>query len=230
MTKTKVAVSSIAALCGKHEFKSRREALQELFRKNSNTRYEPNKNLLEVKKDLYYSSFYQWYCRSKVITSKMRIIARSLIVKTCKKHKMKFNRPFSYFCKERGLYREHWNTDRAGFALKTKVFNRQKRLEKEYDDFRICGAIDGETTTHVIEIKTRSSPILEPPIWEHIQLAWYVYILQKPGYLFSFHNGLYTKKEITLETATELVEKTLPDIKTIFNSNDLSSVSCSETD
>ena len=112
------------------------------------------------------------------------------------------------------------NTDAAAALLKTKVFNRQKRLEKGYEHFRVCGAIDGETKSHVIEIKTRSSPILKPPIWEFIQVAWYAYILQKPAYLFSFHNGLYQQKEVTLERATELVEQTLPELKRIFSSSD----------
>jgi hypothetical protein len=212
----KIGVSNIAALCGKHDYKSRQDALQELFRKESDTKFKPNYNLLKVKTDLYNSSFHQWYCRSKLVTSKMRIIARSVIVNCCKKHDLKFNRPFSYFCKERGLYREKMNTDKAAAILSTKVFNRQKRLEKCYEHFRVCGAIDGETKTHIIEIKSRSSPILEPPIWERVQVSWYAYILQKPAYLFSFHNGLYQRKEITLESATELAEKTLPDLKRIF--------------
>ena len=221
---TKVAVSRIAALCGKHHFKSRKDAIQELFWKCST--YKPNPKLLDVKTDLFNSSFHNWYCQSREITSKMRIIGRSIIVKTCKKYGVKFNRPFSYFCKERGIYREEFHTNQASLLLKTKVFNRQRRIEKKYKGFKVCGAIDGETDSHVVEIKTRSSPITVPPIWEIIQLAWYSYILQKPGYLFSFHNGTFKRKEIKLDQATEIVEQTLEELNKLFNSSDLSSEPC----
>ena len=110
------------------------------------------------------------------------------------------------------------------------MFNRQRRIEKLYDNFRVCGAIDGETESHVIEIKTRSSPILKPPVWEIIQLAWYVHIIQKPGYLFAFHNGGYNKIEITIGQANEISKKTLPELQKIFNSSDLSSEPCTEND
>ena len=210
-----IAVSSVAALCGKHQFKCQRDAIQELLRKQYKCATNPNGKMKKVKRDLFNSSFYKWYCRSTNVTSKMRIIARSLIVKTCKKHEQKFNRPFSYFCKERGLFREKLNTDAAEMILKTEIFGRQKKIEKKYDRFKIIGAIDGETDTHIIEIKTRSSPITECPEWERIQLAWYVYILQKPGYIFSFHNGSHNKFEITLERAEEITAETVDIINSI---------------
>lgn len=225
----KIAVSSVAALCGKHDFKSQKDALKELLYKNSDNPLPKNAKMTAVKTELYNSSFYQWYCGSRVVTSKMRIIARSIIVKSCKKYGVKFSRPFSYFCKQRGLYREKMNTDHAARLLKTKIFNIQRRIEKKYTHYRICGAIDGETDSHVIEIKTRSSPIAEPPIWEFIQLAWYCYILQKPGFLISFHNGEHKTNEITLEEATVMAEATLPELNKIFSSNDPATNICDST-
>ena len=211
-----IAVSRIAALCGHHDFKSARDAKKELVRRNSKCKYFKNQKLLDVKTDLFNSSMYLWYCRSANVTGRMRIIARCLIDKICKKHKMLYNKPYSYFCKERGLYREVHNTDEAEKLLDSKIYNRQRKINKKYSEFIICGSIDGETDSHVIEIKTRSSPIDKFPLWEKIQLSWYAFILQKPGILFAFHNGSFKKLDISLEQATKTAQETVEILKSII--------------
>ena len=208
----KIAVTNIAALCGLHKFKTQAEALNDLNK--SPVRYVSK--ILGVETELRRTTFFRWYVNSRVITGKMRIKARSLINRTCKRHQITYGKPWSFFAKCRGITMEKFNTNLCETLIKEKIVNRQKKISMENENYKILGAIDGETESFVIEIKSRSSPIQWIPEWEQIQLAFYCHMLRKPGKLYAFHNKAHILFELSLEEADTRVSECLKILDTIL--------------
>ena len=195
-------------MLGKHQFKTVSETIDELRRKCVR-KWSWSESPVEQK--LRQTSFYNWFTRARIITNRMRKISRSIVNKVCKEHKVKFNKPYNYFAKERGIIQEPICILRFEQHFKTKVTDQQKKLLKKFPTYQIIGAIDGLCVINdqqtIVEIKCRSCCLKETPVWEMIQLKVYCYLMQLPGVLIEFQGNDIKKTCISLEEANTSFEK-----------------------
>jgi len=135
----------------------------------------------------------------------MRKISRSIVNKVCKEHNIKFNKPYNYFAKERGIVQEPLCIRRLEELFDKKVTGQQKRLCEEISGYQIVGAIDGlceiDDQLTIIEVKCRSCSLKKTPCWELIQIKVYCYLMQLPGVLVEFQGNDIKQTKISLEEA-----------------------------
>ena len=167
----RIAVTKISCLLGKHPYKSSADTLKEIKFLHKTKRKVPySSNYKKLEKKLKDCSFYNWFTRARVVTNRMRKIARSIINKVCGEVGIKYNKPYNWFAKERGVVQEPICIKRIGELYKSEVTDQQKRLRKKYERFEIIGAIDGICQGKVVEVKCRSCVLKETPKWELLQL------------------------------------------------------------
>ena len=214
-----IAVTKISSLLGKHPFKTSSDTVKDLQnrKRGKGIRCETT-----VEKKLRQTSFYKWFTNARVITNRMRKISRSIVNKTCKELNVKFNRPYNYFAKERGIIQEPLCIRKFEHFYKTEVSDQQRKVFKQLENYRIVGAIDGlcmiDEQLTIIEVKCRSCVLKKTPIWEIIQLKVYCYLMRLPGLLLEFQNDGIKLTNISLEEATESFEKDYePKLSKIIN-------------
>ena len=197
----KIAVTKISCLLGKHPFKTSSETITEIRKRKKRTKWCES----SVEKKLRQTSFYSWFTRARVITNRMRKISRSIVNKVCKEHNIKFNKPYNYFAKERGIVQEPLCIRRLEELFDKKVTGQQKRLCEEISGYQIVDAIDGlceiDNQQTVVEVKCRSCILKNTPCWELIQLKVYCYLMQLPGILVEFQGNDIKQTKITLKEA-----------------------------
>ena len=205
-----IPVTSIAPLLGMHRYKSSSEALSELQKKpTEHPIYDYTRELLRK------TRFYDIYCNAPEITSILRVNARRVVDHICNKTGLRFRRPYAYFQKQRGIFQESVNTDRAEKAFNTSITDRQLKLLRAFGGFTVVGAIDGMDDDWVYEIKTRNSclNVLE---WEKVQLYFYCYMTGKGGRLVSFLGERHSVWECSLEEAQEFVNAHLDELRSVL--------------
>ena len=205
-----VPVSSVAALVGNHDFKNPHDTLKEL---RDSKPYHPIYD--HVKRLLYRCDFYKKFCEAPEITHRLRVQARIMVDKASARAGLRFNKPYSYFVKARGLYLEGQNTNRAEKIFNTKIVDRQKKFEKTYDRFKLRGAIDGQDDQYVYEIKTRATRREIAP-WEKQQLMVYCHLARKPGRLIAFLGEQHSMWEVDLDTADRVFEQAMAAINRLI--------------
>ena len=208
----KIAVTKISCLIGKHPYKTSSETVKDIvyFLKR---RKKPRRNKYsKIETQLRQTSFYPWYTKANVVTSRMRKIARCVVNKACNDAGVRFNRPINYFSKMRGQVQEPMCIARYERLVESRMTDQQKYITKRFDDFDVVGAIDGICQGEVIEIKCRSSNLKKTPEWELIQLQVYCYILGLPGRLVQYEGPSVKQTKVTLEDSTKTFNELLPEL------------------
>ena len=206
-----VPVTAISGLLGLHKYRDRDTSLHDLLHpcKKKHPVFE------QVKRLLYHTEFYTTFCRAPKITHQLRVRARLLVDKACERAGIRYNKPYSYFLKQRGLYLEQLNTDRCEALFKEKITHRQFKLQKNFDDFLVRGSVDGKSTSHIYEIKTRAT-FLNIREWEKVQLAWYCHIGRLPGRLVAFLGNEHCVWECTIQQADEMVAQQVLELRNLL--------------
>ena len=197
-----VPVTQISALLGMHDYKTPSTALREIHNKpRDHPIYDTTRDLLRK------TRFFQVFCKAPRITPNLRVHARKIVDMACKKTGVRHKKPYAFFQKQRGILLEKKNTDLAEKRFNTKIFGRQRKIRKEFNDGQFCvlGQIDGEDAEWCYEIKTRSSVLNVLP-WERVQLYFYCHITRKPGRLVSFLGNEHSVWECTLDDADKFVK------------------------
>jgi len=216
----KIAVTKISSLIGKHPYKRVSDTIKEILTRaefwKNNKKYSPTQNVVEAQ--LKQTSFYNWFTKANVVTGRMRRIGRSIVNKVCKEHGVKYNKPYNYWAKKRGVTKEPWCIANVKRMCNATVTDQQKKISLNCNDYKIVGAIDGICQGKVVEIKCRSCVLKETPCWELIQIKVYCYILQMPGVLYEFQGNDVRKTEVSLEDATTSFENDIqPELTKVIN-------------
>ena len=218
-----IAVTKISSLIGKHPYKQVSDTVKEILTKAAFWKKNPKHSRVcretsAVEAQLKQTSFYNWFTRANVITGRMRKIGRSIVNKVCREHGVKYNKPYNYWAKARGVTKEPWCVEKIRRMCKAPVTNCQKKISLDCETYKIVGAIDGICQDKVVEVKCRSCVLKETPGWELIQLTVYCYILQLPGVLYEFQGNDVKKTEISLEQVTESFENEIrPELTKVIN-------------
>ena len=222
----RLAVSNISSLVGLHKYKTQREALLEMKQKIARIGLPKfvDKKRAELEETLSSDPFFRVFTRSNHITKRLRQISRKVIDSKCKLLKIYHNRPWNYFIKQRGIYRENLAIEKFEKQYKQKVFDQQKRIRGYFTSlvgtkYIIQGAIDGCFEDSVLEIKVRSSEVtLPPPQWEQVQLMLYCMILEKPGRLVQEDiRGKLQHWDISFEDCQIMFERMQPQLNSIVS-------------
>ena len=208
-------VSQIAALVGKHGYKTQETAIEELRERHTGTRII-DEDLKALQRRLYRTEFYRLFCYADEMTTELMEGAKEFTKTMCEKYGVAVRLMHNWFVKQRGLILEKRNVDLCERIFHQQIFNRQRRIRQNIGRMTIMGAIDGESQSHIYEIKTRSSYRYKGlHIWERIQAAWYSHITQKPVRLIAFYGDKHICHEMSVQRSTELITPQIEQLNNI---------------